>query len=445
MPNLWDKTPEAPSSSDLNPLTNPVLERNLGRWAKVYFGNPPEKREQAVSNLLEQIKRESGSGTAAQPARPYFATDTRFKQAACSVCQHQNPPGHKFCSRCGQALSTAQTGAMDHLGTLRISEAPPPDSTNDMEWLRNPGLGSLDDSDPQNRGWKYLVGVFVIILAGFAYVNWAPELRTLVSPRTATTRQVSDTGPALPHENPSPAVAKSSAQASAPVPPESTASEGQPPSAPRVSDAGAPLPRENPSLAVAKSSAQASAPVPPESTASEGQPLSAPRVSDAGAALPRENPSPAVAKSSAQATAPVPPESTASEGQPPSAAAEARERSIAPSGIQRAVQKSPRPATATSRQTVVDQESNASDLRLAQRYLGGSMGVRDSSEAAKLLWKAVSKQNATAAVLLSDLYLRGDGVPRSCDQARLLLVAAAKKGSPLAAQQLRNLESKGCH
>ena len=58
------------------------------------------------------------------------------------------------------------------------------------------------------------------------------------------------------------------------------------------------------------------------------------------------------------------------------------------------------------------------------------MGVRDSSEAAKLLWKAVSKQNATAAVLLSDLYLRGDGVPRSCDQARLLLVAAAKRGSP---------------
>jgi len=202
VPNLWDKTPEAPSSSDLNPLTNPVLERNLGRWAKVYFGNPPEKREQAVSNLLEQIKRESGSGTAAQPARPYFATDTRFKQAACSVCQHQNPPGHKFCSRCGQALSTAQTGAMDHLGTLRISEAPPANSTHDMEWLRNPGFSSLDDSDPQNhRGWKYLVGIVVIVLAGFAYMNWAPELQTLVSPRTATAPQVTDTGAALPREN----------------------------------------------------------------------------------------------------------------------------------------------------------------------------------------------------------------------------------------------------
>jgi hypothetical protein len=246
---------------------------------------------------------------------------------------------------------------MDHLGTLRISEAPPANSTNDMEWLRNPGLSYLDDSDPQNRGWKYLVGVVVIVLAGFAYVNWAPELQTLVSPRTAT----------------------------------------------------------------------------------------APQVSDTGAALPRENPSPAVAKRAAQATAPVPPESTASEGQPPSAPAEARERTIAPSGNQPAVQQSPLLATATSRQTVADQESNASDLRLAQRYLGGSMGVRDSSEAAKLLWKAVRRQNATAAVLLSDLYLRGDGVPRSCDQARLLLVAAAKRGSPLAAQQLRNLESQGCH
>ena len=72
------------------------------------------------------------------------------------------------------------------------------------------------------------------------------------------------------------------------------------------------------------------------------------------------------------------------------------------------------------------------------------MGVRDSSEAAKLLWKAVRKQNATAEVLLSDLYVRGDGVPQNCDQARLLLVAAAKRGSPQAAQQLRDLESRGC-
>jgi TPR repeat protein len=72
------------------------------------------------------------------------------------------------------------------------------------------------------------------------------------------------------------------------------------------------------------------------------------------------------------------------------------------------------------------------------------MGARDSSEAATLLWKAVRKQNTTAAVLLSDLYARGDGVPRSCDQARLLLLAAAKRGSSRATEQLRRLEIHGC-
>jgi TPR repeat protein len=97
-----------------------------------------------------------------------------------------------------------------------------------------------------------------------------------------------------------------------------------------------------------------------------------------------------------------------------------------------------------SRRPLEAGEGGVPDLRLAQRYLGGSMGVRDSTEAAKLLWKAVRKQNITAAVLLSDLYARGDGVPRNCDQARLLLVAAAKRGAPEAAQQLRSLESHGC-
>jgi TPR repeat protein len=108
------------------------------------------------------------------------------------------------------------------------------------------------------------------------------------------------------------------------------------------------------------------------------------------------------------------------------------------------VQRSPLLASAPSLRAVDDGESGAPDLRLAQRYLGGSTGVRDSSEAATLLWKAVRKQNTTAAVLLSDLYARGDGVPRNCDQARLLLMAAAKRGSAQASEHLRQLETHGC-
>jgi TPR repeat protein len=92
------------------------------------------------------------------------------------------------------------------------------------------------------------------------------------------------------------------------------------------------------------------------------------------------------------------------------------------------------------RTTFVD--NGGQELQMAQQYLNGSS--RNSAQAAQWLWKAVAKQNPTALVLLSDLYLRGDGVPKSCDQARILLVAAAKKGAPNVAPTLRSLELHGC-
>jgi TPR repeat protein len=46
--------------------------------------------------------------------------------------------------------------------------------------------------------------------------------------------------------------------------------------------------------------------------------------------------------------------------------------------------------------------------------------------------------------MLSDLYLHGEGVPKNCDQARVLLDAAARKGEAAAAERLRNLPSYGC-
>ena len=50
----------------------------------------------------------------------------------------------------------------------------------------------------------------------------------------------------------------------------------------------------------------------------------------------------------------------------------------------------------------------------------------------------------TATLLLADLYMRGNGVSKNCDQARLLLVAAAKKGDSAAGDKLRQFESSGC-
>lgn len=89
-------------------------------------------------------------------------------------------------------------------------------------------------------------------------------------------------------------------------------------------------------------------------------------------------------------------------------------------------------------------ESGALELKQAQRLLAGVAAPRDAATAATWLWKAVRKQNITALLLLSDLYVSGDGVPRNCEQGQLLLGAAAKKGSASAAQKLRDLQATGC-
>jgi TPR repeat protein len=84
-------------------------------------------------------------------------------------------------------------------------------------------------------------------------------------------------------------------------------------------------------------------------------------------------------------------------------------------------------------------------LAIAESYLSGTQGkARDSRQAAEWLWKSVGKQNAAAALLLSDLYVTGDGVARNCDQARLLLDAAASKGAPGAGERIRDLPNLGC-
>src|SRR5678816_3594429 len=90
VPDLQDKLSEPPFPSELNPLTNPALERNLGRWAQVYFSNPPAKRQQAVSNLLKEIHRESGAEPAEKAVRPYFSRDQKFQSALCSACEPRN-------------------------------------------------------------------------------------------------------------------------------------------------------------------------------------------------------------------------------------------------------------------------------------------------------------------------------------------------------------------
>jgi ribosomal protein L32 len=85
-------------------------------------------------------------------------------------------------------------------------------------------------------------------------------------------------------------------------------------------------------------------------------------------------------------------------------------------------------------------DNGSTELAEARRY----QAAGDGAEAEKWLWKSVAKHNGEATVALADLYLKGEGVPKNCDQARVLLDSAARKGVPGAGERLRNLQAFGC-
>jgi len=67
----------------------------------------------------------------------------------------------------------------------------------------------------------------------------------------------------------------------------------------------------------------------------------------------------------------------------------------------------------------------------------------DALALAVQLWKATAKGDPTAPVQLADLYIKGDGVPRSCEQAVVLLKTAALKDNARACNRLASLYATG--
>jgi hypothetical protein len=60
------------------------------------------------------------------------------------------------------------------------------------------------------------------------------------------------------------------------------------------------------------------------------------------------------------------------------------------------------------------------------------------------LWKRVQRGNTGAEIELAKLYLDGVRVAQNCEQARLLLLAASKKGSTVASNLLSGAYSQRC-
>jgi len=121
----------------------------------------------------------------------------------------------------------------------------------------------------------------------------------------------------------------------------------------------------------------------------------------------------------------------------------------------------PDPTPGTSAKQTLDQSDPVASAQTAKPTLnsaGSSLADRQNSRKpiaivnarkgqgalAGQLWSALNAGDRSAEVPLARLYLTGDGVPRSCDQARILLRAASKNGNIEALRQLQQLKKNGC-
>lgn len=358
---------------DLNPLVNPLLGKNMGRWAQVYFTSPPEQREMAVEKLVQELQAESGNKKAPRPemtgvgqgaasrdipkSRPELefpelpmqgsAYDERDLRPTlvpdlveCFACLHKNPAEQRFCGICGAALNREVAGGTPEIAAPQaVAKAENADS--DWQWLRERTLSSYEvKNESRGRSGFVLLALVGLAISVGAYFLW--QNRAL-----------------LAHEQAPPASGRSS---------ETPAT---------------------PSMTVPMSAEPSSAPLPQNPAANRQTQLPSPKT--AGKSF-RQNTAKA-AGSESSGTSPA--------------------------------------------------DDGRDDLDKARQYLEGEGVPKNSWMASQLLWKAIGKQNSEAVLLLSDLYARGDGVPRSCEQARILLISAAKKGSSAAARKLRSVET-GC-
>jgi len=84
------------------------------------------------------------------------------------------------------------------------------------------------------------------------------------------------------------------------------------------------------------------------------------------------------------------------------------------------------------------------EYQRAMQILKAPSRKAELPDAVRLLWIAIKKNNVGAEITLAELYHQGRGVAKSCDQTKILLSAAARKGSPDAKRRLREFQREGC-
>lgn len=360
---------------DLNPLTNPTLARNLGKWAQVYFTTPREHRDRAISKLLSELETPARAHPLDHPAsgsspakydRHRLGSDGRTgasRDLVCARCNRHNSPQQWFCGYCGSLLrgndvgrSELQVASPDENRTLSSAHAPSSRMSDaqqtDLEWLRERSLSSFRTDHHSSHSFRtLLICALLMGLGGFVYFRWSNTNDVLPAPKHA--------------------------------------------------------------------------------------------LSTSTAALPQAATKVELSSSAVKPGSNNPPASSFSEQEHPAKKYEAPQAITAPSESLTSAQGEENDSEARTAQSVAG-DSGDRELAIAQTFLDRGAKPRNASEAAKWLWISVSKHNTAALVLLADLYERGDGVIKSCDQAQVLLTAGSRRGSVEAAQKLRNLQSSGC-
>ena len=418
---------DAPSHQELNPLLNPLLAENMSRWAEVYFTNPPEKRDEAVLALVHELEREekqaSAPSTAAGMANATnasvtgrgFSKQRRPDFRSCGACGHENPVTHQFCGMCGARVDRDLPEEVRAEEGSRENAEPTNGQAGQPREIPFAGIES-------NHSDRDRISQDRIPEDDAGEASYAEDEREKLEPVFNS--------PAAGNDSLSLFQSFRSARA------EDEDWDYEPPRSYSRYYIAALLVMIIGGLSYmawrgsqnAASSHDASPP-PPAPVTETAPPTAAP---SPAASHPEETAAP---KNAAPAATPAPSRTNV-----------AASHNSEPAKVQTARKTSVPTPDETAQSTNKSSAGGGEELATAQRYLSGTGGdARDSSEAAQWLWKSVAKHNGQAILLLADLYLRGDGVAKNCEQGRVLLDSAAQKGVAGAGERLRNLQAFGCH
>lgn len=121
-----------------------------------------------------------------------------------------------------------------------------------------------------------------------------------------------------------------------------------------------------------------------------------------------------------------------------------RAKDTNPNPLVSSKEANPPPASPAPAPTSSSPDTGQQEYQQASQILHAPKRKAELPEAIRLLWAAVKKGNVPAEITLAELYHKGRGVAKSCDQTRILLSAAASKGSPDAQARLRAFRQEGC-